>query len=67
MTNTRLVYAKRGPENKWTLITFDDIAINEDFILCEPDGVPVGHYLATSQPYVNVNGIDEIRNIEVSS
>lgn len=50
--NERKVYARRGPEYKWTLISFQEIAINEDFIICEADGTPIDHFIATSTPYM---------------
>lgn len=62
--NDRIVYVRRGPESKWTKIAFSEIAINEDFILCESDGTPVGHYIAASGPYTNRYGVDEIRVLE---
>ncbi len=67
MNTERIVYAKRGTKNEWTRISFQEIAINEDFILCEPDGIPVGHYHAMSAPYLNKAGIGTIQNIEVTS
>ena len=66
MNNKRLVYAKRGSEQKWTLIDFSDIAINEDFILCESDGTPVGHYWAMGVPSTDYHLVENIKAVEIT-
>jgi len=63
MNDERIVYVRRV--DGWQKIDFKDIAIGEDFILCESDGTPVGHYVAISTPYFNEDGIGTIRNVEV--
>lgn len=64
MNNERIVYVRRG--QGWERIGFMDLAIGEAFILCEPDGVPVGHYVAITQPYFNADNIGTIQNVEVN-
>jgi len=59
----RKVYVQRG--NGWQQIDFMNIAIGEVFILCESDGTPVGHYVAISTPYLNVNNIETVKRVEI--
>jgi hypothetical protein len=60
-SDRRFAYVKRS--SKYEKIDFSQIAVNESFILCEPDGTPVGHYVAASWPYEQ-RGIETIQVVE---
>lgn len=62
MSSERAVYVKRG--DKYQRIPFDALAINEPFILCEPDGTPVGHYVAASSVF-KLDGVSAVQTLEV--
>lgn len=64
MNTRRKVYVRRGDPMKWKEIDFAALEINEPFILCEPDGTPVGHYVAASAVY-QTDGVDTVVTNEV--
>lgn len=61
--NDRKVYVKICSE--WHRIPFLEIKHGEPFILCESDGTPVGFFVATSEPYLNDQGIGEVKSTEI--